>query len=87
MYSGDTMVMKILAHRETEIPSLRSEIPEVSEQLDAVYQKMVAKKPADRYGSMTEVIADLERHAAPQPEPLQAAASFEGHHPKREASR
>ena len=77
IYSGDTVVMKILAHRETAIPSLRAELPGVSEQLDAVYQKMVAKKPADRYGSMTEVIAELEKCASP-PEDIPETATFEG---------
>ena len=77
IYSGDTVVMKILAHRETDIPSLRTELPEVSEQLDAIYQKMVAKKPDDRYGSMTEVIAELEKCSAPS-EDITETATFEG---------
>jgi len=77
IYSGDTVVMKIVAHRERPIPSLREELPEVSQQLDAVYQKMVAKKPDDRYASMTEVIAELEKCAAP-PEKVPETATFEG---------
>ena len=81
IYSGDTTVMKILAHRETEIPSLRRELPEVSQQLDTVYQKMVAKKPADRYGSMAEVIAELEKCASP-PEEIPETETFQGITPK-----
>ena len=81
IYHGDTTVMKILAHRETEIPSLRRELPEVSEQLDAIYQKMVAKKPDDRYGSMAEVIAELEKCASP-PEEIPETATFEGITPR-----
>ncbi len=65
IYDGDTTVMKILAHREADIPSLQAERDDVSRQLDAVYQKMVAKKPEDRYTSMTEVISELERCRAP----------------------
>ena len=76
IYTGDTTVMKIVAHRERAIPSLRTELPEVSEHLDAVYQKMVAKKPADRYGSMAEVIAELEKCASP-PEDVPETATFE----------
>ena len=76
LYSGDTTVMKIIAHREHSVPSLRAELPEIPEQLDAVYQKMVAKKPEDRYGSMSEVIAELEKCGAPPPEQLAETESF-----------
>lgn len=60
-YDGDTLMKKLLAHRETPIPALRSVRPEVPEQLDSVFKKMVAKKLEDRYQTMTEVISDLER--------------------------
>ena len=68
VYGGDTMVERLLAHRDAEIPSLRSERSDVPEQLDAVFRKMVAKKPDDRFSSMTEVIAELEKCAVPKPE-------------------
>jgi len=61
VYSGDTLMKKLLAHREHPIPSLRDARPEVSESLDAIFQKMVAKRIEDRYQSTTDVIADLER--------------------------
>jgi len=32
----------------------------VPESLDAVYQRMLAKNPDDRYGSMREVISHLK---------------------------
>jgi formylglycine-generating enzyme required for sulfatase activity/serine/threonine protein kinase len=78
IFDGDTVVMKLLAHREAEIPLLRAERPNVPEKLDLIYQKMVAKRPDDRYGSMTEVIAELEECAAPRPEQFDETVDLEG---------
>lgn len=58
-YTGDTSMQKLLAHRETAIPSLRRARSEIPLALDAVFHRMVAKKAEDRYPSMTDVIADL----------------------------
>jgi hypothetical protein len=58
LYEGKTVIQKVLAHREQPIPSLPS--------LDAVFQKMVAKKPEDRYQSMGEVIQALGRSPFPK---------------------
>ena len=60
-YQGDTLMKKLLAHREQPIPSLRAMRPEVSEQLEAILNRMVAKRIEDRYQTMSEVIVDLER--------------------------
>ncbi len=60
-YGGETVVEKLIAHREKEIPSLREVQPDATEQLEAIFKKMVAKNLDDRYQSIAEVIADLER--------------------------
>ncbi len=60
-YDGDTLMAKLLAHRDKPIPSLG---PNVPEQLQAVFQKMVAKKVEDRYQTMSEVVAALQECAA-----------------------
>jgi serine/threonine protein kinase len=59
-YEGDTIMKKLVAHRERPIPSLRSARAEVPEQVDAVFKKMIAKKVEDRYQTMTEVITALD---------------------------
>src|SRR5208283_5602042 len=39
-YDGDTLMARLLAHREIPIPSLGADVPE---QVQAVFEKMVAK--------------------------------------------
>jgi serine/threonine protein kinase/Leucine-rich repeat (LRR) protein len=79
MYGGDTMMHKLLAHREQPIPSLRELQEDIPEELDAVFKKMVAKKPEDRYQSMTEVIAGLQACGVEASDDTQQLASvFKG---------
>jgi len=59
-YEGDSMMARLLAHREQPIPSLRSVRSDVPESLDQVFSKLVAKKQVDRYQTATEVIAELQ---------------------------
>ena len=60
LYKGQSLMQICLAHRESPVPSLCQDRPDAPSQLDAVYRKMVAKRPEDRYQSMTGVIAALE---------------------------
>ncbi len=59
-YEGDTAMRKLLAHRTAEIPSLKAQLPDVPKEVDQIFQRMVAKRPEDRFQSMTDVIAALE---------------------------
>ncbi|NOX54578.1 MAG: protein kinase [Planctomycetes bacterium] len=59
-YEADSLLQVLLAHREWPIPSLRESRPDVSAELDVVFQKMLAKRPEERYQSMGEVIVALE---------------------------
>lgn len=60
-YGGRTLVQRILAHREQPVPVLASGDATPEAELDAVFRRMVAKSPDDRFQTMTEVIVELER--------------------------
>jgi serine/threonine protein kinase len=60
-YGGDTLMERIVAHREKPIPSLRQAASGVPHSLDAVFQKMVAKRAEERQQTMSDVVAALER--------------------------
>jgi serine/threonine protein kinase len=83
-FPGPTILRRMVAHQEHPAPSLRAIRPEVPAALEAAYQKMMAKRPEDRPGSMSEVIALLQASKpssddtgplAPPPEPRFAPAA------------
>ena len=59
-YDGETPVAQLLAHREHSVPSLRQKRQDIPEAFDAVFRRMLAKDPDDRYSSMDELIEALE---------------------------
>jgi eukaryotic-like serine/threonine-protein kinase len=59
-FSGETLVERLIAHREQPIPSLSSRRPEVSAKLDDLLLRVLAKAPDDRFSSFDELIAGLE---------------------------
>jgi len=60
IYSGDTMMKKLLAHREQPIPNLTAARPDVPPALQSVFERMVAKRADERFTSMPAVIAALQ---------------------------
>ena len=66
VFGGETVMERIVAHREHPVPSLRKACPAAPQWLDAVFRKMVAKKPEDRYPSATALVSDLERQLRPE---------------------
>jgi serine/threonine protein kinase len=64
LYQGESLMGKMLAHRENEIPVLHEERDAVPERLSEIFTKMVAKKVEDRYPTMSALLADLEALAA-----------------------
>ena len=60
------MVAKLLAHQGQPIPSLQDVQPDVPDELESIYKKMIAKSVTDRYQKMGDIVADLERFCGGQ---------------------
>jgi serine/threonine-protein kinase len=75
MYQGDTLTARLLAHQNQPTPSLQAVCPGVSEQLEAVFSRMVAKRIEDRYQTMAEVISDLARCGSGQEQSVRTQPS------------
>lgn len=67
VYPHATVKRKLKAMQAGSPPSLQAARGEVPPELEAVYQKMVARYPRDRYQSMAQVIVALERFSAGPP--------------------
>lgn len=60
-FDGRTVLQRVLAHRETPPPSLVEKVGDASIALDAIFQKMLAKSRDDRFQSMDDVLAELDK--------------------------
>lgn len=60
VFDGDTLMARLVAHRETDPPSIEKACPGAPPGLDAVFRRMLAKQPEHRYQQMQEVADDLE---------------------------
>jgi len=61
VFAGDTVLQKIIAHRDQPPPFLREYRGDVPEGLERVFQKMLAKRPQERYRSMADVISEIQK--------------------------
>lgn len=59
-YDGQSIIGKLLAHREAPIPSIGSHRDDVPEAVEHLFRKMVAKNPQDRFQSMAAVVVAVE---------------------------
>jgi serine/threonine protein kinase len=75
-FDGATVIEKIIAHRERELPSLCELRPDAGAALEAIVERMVAKRPEDRFQSMTDVVLELQRFLATNSSSLAVTANF-----------
>lgn len=60
MYGGQTTLEKCVAHSESPIPDMQTRRTDVTPELQAVFSRMVAKRPENRYQTMSEVVVALD---------------------------
>jgi hypothetical protein len=63
-YSGETVAHTLMAHVSAPIPDLCKKRPEAPEWLGKVFNRMMAKKPKERYQSMADLVADIQHQRA-----------------------
>ena len=63
-FPGGTMLQKLLSHGNTPPPDIRDIRNDVSGSLQSVVEKMLAKRPADRYQTAHDLLADLKEVAS-----------------------
>ena len=60
-YRGTTVMETLIAHREEPIPLLTDVLGEPHPELEQVFQRMMAKQPAERFQAMGETLAALRK--------------------------
>lgn len=67
-------VKRLLAHRIDPPPKLHQVNPQASPELDAIFQRAVAKQPDQRYATMDQLIDALDQCEHRRPAPAQSPA-------------
>ena len=71
-FSGETVAHTLMAHVSAPVPDLCKKRKDVPTWLGSVFNKMMAKKPRDRYQTMGDLVTDIQNylgadmHAAPR---------------------
>jgi serine/threonine protein kinase len=78
-FVADDYVTKMMMHATQQPPPVLEKAPDVPAGLLAVLERMMAKKPEDRYGSMFDVAAELRPFAK-----VEAKPAFQSPGPKAE---
>lgn len=60
-FTDGSLVQRLLAHQTRRPPSIKYDRPDVPEDLVAIVEKMMAKKPGDRYQTAADVAETLGR--------------------------
>lgn len=61
-YSGETVAHTLMAHVSAPIPDLCQKRKDTPKWLGDVFQKMLAKKPRDRFQTMGELVQTIQQH-------------------------
>ena len=77
-FAGNSMVEKVTGRLMGEVPKLVAARPDVSPELDAVFQRMMATKPDDRYQTPAEVAKALVPFSASPPTAIPVARPAPG---------
>lgn len=60
MFDGETCMERLLAHHQDSRPSLVTTVSKIPPALEAVFARMTARQPSDRFESMDEVVEALD---------------------------
>jgi serine/threonine protein kinase len=74
-YQGESLMATMFKHKLAPIPSLAIARPDVPAEVDAIFQRMMAKDPADRFKTMSDVVQTLEAIAASFSDPITIGSS------------
>src|SRR5262249_11272342 len=61
MWASAPATTRLMSHQKTPAPSLCAERKDVPMTVDSIFQRMVAKRPEDRYQNTNEVVTELQR--------------------------